>query len=92
MIKPKDQDIENLKVAMRAFYSAVEGEALIRKQAAKITLLEDKLKVARKTLEENCCIDDCGFDVYKEPREILEACMVNNDRVAREVLAALDKE
>ena len=52
-----------------------------------IEKLKQVVAVMEKVLVENCCIDDCGFDVYKEPRMILECAMINNDKVAREALA-----
>lgn len=48
-------------------------------------------EVLQKVVEENCCIDDCGFDVREEPREILESCMINNDFMGRKALESADK-
>lgn len=47
-----------------------------------------QLEIATKVLAEQCCIDDCGFDVENEDIDILRSCMKAIDFEARE---ALDK-
>lgn len=54
--------------------------------------LQEKLKVAEDFIAERCCIDDCGFDVREEPREVLEACMIAIDFEGREALAKIRGE